>query len=479
MAGADLDVPAKELSISCEAEFKEYPYNKEVDIWTLVTVKAPCHELEESRAPIDIVAVIDKSGSMSGTKLQLVKTTMEFVVGQLKSDDRLSIVTYDTNVTLDFKLMKMTKDNKTSCLEKIRNISSGNSTNLSGGLLKGLEQMAERQKDKNELASVLLFTDGLANHGITSAQGIIAAMRNPNMFSSPSRSNSASQAPRHQSWLQRLHLTKSKEPTEHVEQSSAKEEEKEEEKKEATLPCSVYTFGFGNDHDPAMLKAISDAGSGMYYFVENEDKISESFGHCLGGLLSTVGQGIQLNLSAQDGVKIKEIHVNRSYDLAPDAKSLKVDLGDLQSEEERDVVLLLTANALPSSLETTPQPLIDVEVNYYNVLLEKLANTSTSLGVLRTNIEENSAEKGSVVVNKQRDRIQTTNAINTATEMADRDDFEAARQVIEQQARSNRSKSYANDEYLCALNQDLETCNAMMSSKSVWHKKGKKVQINM
>ena len=76
---------AKDLSISCESEFKEYPYNKEVDIWTLVTVKAPCHELEESRAPIDIVAVIDKSGSMSGTKLQLVKTTMEFVVGQCMS----------------------------------------------------------------------------------------------------------------------------------------------------------------------------------------------------------------------------------------------------------------------------------------------------------------------------------------------------------------------------------------------------------
>ena len=35
-------------------------------------------------------------------------------------------------------------------------------------------------------------------------------------------------------------------------------------------------------------------------------------------------------------------------------------------------------------------------------------------------IEENNAEEGSVVVNKQRDRIQTTNAINAATEMADR-----------------------------------------------------------
>ena len=40
------------------------------------------------------------------------------------------------------------------------------------------------------------------------------------------------------------------------------------------IPASVYTFGFGDDHDPDMLKAISDAGNGMYYFIENEDKVA-------------------------------------------------------------------------------------------------------------------------------------------------------------------------------------------------------------
>jgi hypothetical protein len=35
----------------------------------------------------------------------------------------------------------------------------------------------------------------------------------------------------------------------------------------------VYTFGFGKDHDPDMLKAISDAANGMYYFIENEEQV--------------------------------------------------------------------------------------------------------------------------------------------------------------------------------------------------------------
>ena len=37
--------------------------------------------------------------------------------------------------------------------------------------------------------------------------------------------------------------------------------------------ASVYTFGFGDDHDPLLLKKISDAGNGMYYFIETEDKV--------------------------------------------------------------------------------------------------------------------------------------------------------------------------------------------------------------
>ena len=84
----------------------------------------------------------------------------------MRDDDRLSVVTYDTHVAVDFGLMRMTKKNKEQCLTKIRKIASGSSTNLSGGLLKGLDQVASRTGEKNDVASVLLFTDGLANHGM-------------------------------------------------------------------------------------------------------------------------------------------------------------------------------------------------------------------------------------------------------------------------------------------------------------------------
>ena len=76
--------PEADISVSCSTEYKDYSYNAQHDIWTLVSLKAPSHEEKEDdkRAPIDIVAVLDKSGSMSGEKLKLVKRTMEFVLTQ-------------------------------------------------------------------------------------------------------------------------------------------------------------------------------------------------------------------------------------------------------------------------------------------------------------------------------------------------------------------------------------------------------------
>ena len=45
------------------------------------------------------------------------------------------------------------------------------------------------------------------------------------------------------------------------------------DKSNKSADASVYTFGFGSDHNPEMLTKISEAGNGMYYYIENEDKV--------------------------------------------------------------------------------------------------------------------------------------------------------------------------------------------------------------
>lgn len=50
-----------------------------------------------SRANVDIICVIDISGSMSGSKIDFVRKTMMYVLEMLTENDRLSIVVYDDN----------------------------------------------------------------------------------------------------------------------------------------------------------------------------------------------------------------------------------------------------------------------------------------------------------------------------------------------------------------------------------------------
>jgi Mg-chelatase subunit ChlD len=77
--------------------------HEESNIYGLVTLEAPPsilpsegESLELSRVPIDLVCVVDQSGSMSGEKMALLKQTLVYITEQLNDLDRLAIVSFDT-----------------------------------------------------------------------------------------------------------------------------------------------------------------------------------------------------------------------------------------------------------------------------------------------------------------------------------------------------------------------------------------------
>ena len=99
------------------------------------------------------------------------------MIDQLKACDQLCLVLYDDMVTVEFPLTPMTWENNEMTKAKVEKITHRGATNLCGGLLKGMEQIILRSgNQKAKVASVLLFTDGLANRGIADHDRIIAAM---------------------------------------------------------------------------------------------------------------------------------------------------------------------------------------------------------------------------------------------------------------------------------------------------------------
>jgi len=147
------------------------------EFMVMASLKAPTYQ-STKRAPLDLIAVVDRSGSMVGTKLELVKKTLEFVETQLSEADRLGIVDYGSDVTVSLPLTKMDSIGKKSADAAIRNLLTSGSTNLCGGLAEAVHILRSRTT-KNEVASSLLFTDGHANVGPTTDKAIIDAISHP------------------------------------------------------------------------------------------------------------------------------------------------------------------------------------------------------------------------------------------------------------------------------------------------------------
>ena len=73
------------IRLEVTPEFAAYAPGGQETCWATSTIIAPFYE-PTSRSELDLVAVIDRSDSMSGTNINLVKETLAFVIDQCKSN---------------------------------------------------------------------------------------------------------------------------------------------------------------------------------------------------------------------------------------------------------------------------------------------------------------------------------------------------------------------------------------------------------
>lgn len=388
------------INIKDTLEYSKIPYNQKKKIIAMVSLEAPevVTDKTKQRAPIDLVCVIDRSGSMEGEKLNLVKASLSFMVEQLQNGDKLSLVTFDTQVKTEFAELAMDSEGKSKALKVIRSINAGSSTNLSGGIFEGYNIMKKR-KVQTEISSILVFTDGLANYGLTKTIQILDAM------------------------------------------------EKIQEMKQK---LSLFTFGFGKDHDPNMLKPIAEAGRGLYYFLEREDEIPNSFADCLGGLLSTVGQNIKVSVKPRGENKVLQ-----SLSRFPCKKTddqLEISIGDIYSEEKRDLLFEIEIPEIDYVTESFK--VLDITLDYFNVLTSKIETFSFVSSIERPM----KVDKFDVnyEVDKQRNRIETNEALRKAKEFSDKKDLAEGRKVLQCQI-ERIEKSISGEDKLCkAMVEDLK-----------------------
>ncbi|CAD6229814.1 unnamed protein product [Miscanthus lutarioriparius] len=117
------------------------------------------------------------------------------------------------------------------------------------------------------------------------------------------------------------------------------------------LSAPIHTFGFGNDHDVAAMHVVAKATGGTFSFIENEAVIQDTFAQCIGGLLTVVVQEARVAIACgHPGVRISSVKSGRYESrVDEDGRSASIVAGELYADEERCFLLFM---AVPTAEAT-------------------------------------------------------------------------------------------------------------------------------
>lgn len=184
-----------------------------------VYLLAPSITEEAESAHRQYVFVLDRSGSMSGLKIEQAKTAFCGMVGTLRSIDLFNVICFDHEIDdLWTEPHAATADNIQTAQNWINALTARGSTDFHGAAMRGLETITEGENAK----AMLILSDGLPTAGeITHSTGILDAINEAN-----------------------------------------------------TLDVSIATVAFGSDADENLMANIATQNNGFFEFIEPDDDAS-------------------------------------------------------------------------------------------------------------------------------------------------------------------------------------------------------------
>lgn len=243
-----------------EMELMTYQYNDEKYL------KVSINPITGSKPlPMDIVVVIDVSGSMQtsatvqqeGTQinvgftiLDITKHAIQTVLESMKPHDRISIITFSDTAKVISPLTFVTYENKNHIKTSISNIQTEGCTNIWSGLNLGLQQFSGKNEEPR-LSSMLFMTDGIPSTHLNPPRGILESLK----------------------------------------------KKVENMKKETINMPTIYTFGFGNALDTELLVNIAELGNGSFSYIPDAGFVGTVLIHSIANICTSCGTNSKLTIN--------------------------------------------------------------------------------------------------------------------------------------------------------------------------------------
>jgi len=151
------------------------PNDKEDGYFLLLA--SPKIEQVGDRPKKTVVFVVDRSGSMSGKKIEQARNAAKFILNNLREGDTFNIIAYDSTVeAFRPELQRYNEETRRAALGFIEGLYAGGSTNIDGALKAALAQLT----DASRPSYIVFLTDGLPTAGETNEMKIVANAKENN-----------------------------------------------------------------------------------------------------------------------------------------------------------------------------------------------------------------------------------------------------------------------------------------------------------
>ncbi len=201
------------------------------------------------RPPVNLVIVLDRSGSMSGDKIAQAREAAIEALRRLDRRDVFSLVVYDHEVST---LISPQAPTDLSWLERqIRGITSRGNTALFAGVSQGAAELRKNLERSGFVHRVLLLSDGMANVGPSSPDD-----------------------------LGRLGTALRREG------------------------IAVTTVGLGDGFNEDLMAALAQRSDGNHYYVAESGDLPQIFAKELGDVLNVVAQQVEVTIEFPEGVRV-------------------------------------------------------------------------------------------------------------------------------------------------------------------------------
>jgi Ca-activated chloride channel family protein len=227
--------------------------------------------------PANLVFLFDVSGSMnSPERLPLVKASLNFLLEQLRPEDRISIVTYAGSVSV--VLEPTSAQDKSAIRRVIDGLGAGGST-AGGAALQMAYEQAEAAFIPKGVNRILLCTDGDFNVGVSDIQSLTRMIA---------------------------------------------------QYRQKGVTLSVFGFGTNNLND-ALMVSIADNGNGNYSYIDSLLEAQKVLGEEMASTLVTVAKDVKIQIEFNpDAVQeYRQIGYEKRQLRSEDFNNDRVDAGEI------------------------------------------------------------------------------------------------------------------------------------------------------